>query len=218
MTQLDLAEKIGVSLDAVVQWENGDTEPPIKDLVAISEALDVSVDQLLGKAEKAAEPAAETGEEPAEEVKFCPCCGREVKGNLCLGCEFPITGYVDNGPKYAITGLSVNGADYYEARAQLIKYCGITEEGEAERLYSATKRQVLRRGLSDIAVHWVAARIDPAYFYLKIVEDLGEPDEELVAKEEVMEKPAYIFKKDSGIGVGGVILIVVLTLIVLSIF
>ena len=218
MTQQDLAEKTGVGLDVVVQWENGDAEPPIKDLVAISEALDVSVDQLLGKAETAAQPAAGTDEKTTDEVKFCPCCGREVKGNLCLVCEFPITGYVENGPKYAITGLSVNGADYYESRAELIKYCGITEEGEAERLYSSTKRQVLRRGLSDIAAHWISSRINPEHFYLNIVEDLGEPEEELVANEEVMEKPAYVYKKDSGIGVGGVILIVVLTLIVLSIF
>jgi len=31
-----------------------------------------------------------------------------------------------------------------------------------------------------------------------------------------MERPAYVFKKDDGIGIGGVILIVILTLIVLS--
>ena len=218
MTQLNLAEKIGVSLDVVVQWENGDTEPPIKDLIAISETLDLSVDQLLGKAEKTAEPAAETGEDTAGEVKFCPCCGREVKGNLCLACEFPITGYEEKGPKYAITGISVNGADYYETRAQLIKYCGITEEGEAERLYQSTKTQVLRRGLSDIAAHWVAARINPEYIYLHIVEDMGEPEEELVKKQDAMEKPAYIFKKENSIGVGGIILIVILTIIALSIF
>lgn len=218
MTQLDLAKLVGVELDTVVQWENGDSEPPLKDLVAVSDALHVSVDSLVGKEEKSAEPAADAETAPAGEVILCPCCGREVKGNLCLACEFPITGYEEKGPKYAITGLSVNGADYYEARAQLIKYCGITEEGEAERLYNAAKRQVFRRGLSDIAAHWVASRINPELFYLHIVEDLGEPEEELVAKEDAMEKPAYIFKKDSSIGVGGIILIVVLTLIVLSIF
>ncbi|MCI6013135.1 MAG: helix-turn-helix domain-containing protein, partial [Firmicutes bacterium] len=51
LTQMDLAEKTGVSLDVVVQWENGDTEPPIQDLISISDALGVSVDDLLGKTE-----------------------------------------------------------------------------------------------------------------------------------------------------------------------
>ena len=39
MTQMDLAMLLGVELEAVVQWENGDSEPPLKDLVAISDAL-----------------------------------------------------------------------------------------------------------------------------------------------------------------------------------
>lgn len=214
MTQMDLAEATGVSLDVVVQWENGDSEPPIKDLLSISEALDVSVDFLLGKAEK--EDTKES-EDPGE-VTLCPCCGREVKGSICLACEFPITGYQDKGPRYAITSLGVNGADYYESRAEIIKYCGISDDEQIDALYNTGTRRVMKRNLSDIAVHWIASRMNPALFYMHIVEDSGEPDEELVKKPDIMEKPEYIFKKDSGIGVGGVILIVVLTIIVLSIF
>ena len=41
LTQMDSAEKTGVSLDVVVQWENGDTEPPIQDLISISSGLTV---------------------------------------------------------------------------------------------------------------------------------------------------------------------------------
>ena len=89
MTQIELAEKVGVSLDIVVQWENGDTEPPIKDLIALSDTLGVSVDALIGKAEKTEAPS----QEAAGEIQYCPCCGREVKGSICLACEFPMTGY-----------------------------------------------------------------------------------------------------------------------------
>ena len=216
LTQMDLAEKTGVSLDVVVQWENGDSEPPIKDLLSISDALGVSVDELLGKTETAAESSAEADTEPAGESEYCPCCGREVKGSLCLACEFPMTGYQDKGPRYAMISIAKNGADFYDSKAELIKYCGITDEEKINRLYDTTKRQVLKRNLSDVAVRWIATRINPKLFSLHIVEDQGEPDEKLVPKEDAMEIPAYVYKKDDSIGVGGIILIVVLTIIVLS--
>lgn len=215
MTQMDLAEAAGVGLDVVVQWENGDSEPPIKDLLSISEALNVSVDSLLGKAET---------EDPKEfddsgEVMLCPCCGREVKGSICLACEFPVAGYQSRGPKYAITSLGVYSANTNDTKLQVMKYCGITEEEELQALLDGSTRKILKRGLSDVAVHWIASRIDSSLLCLRIVEDQGEPEEELLNKPVVMETPKYIYKKESsGIGVGGVILIVVLTIIVLSIF
>lgn len=215
MTQMDLAEATGVSLDVVVQWENGDSEPPIKDLLSISEALDVSVDFLLGKAEK--EDTKES-EDPGE-VTLCPCCGREVKGSICLACEFPVAGYQSRGPKYAITSLGVYSANTNDTKLQVMKYCGITEEEELQALLDGSTRKILKRGLSDVAVHWIASRIDSSLLCLRIVEDQGEPEEELLNKPVVMETPKYIYKKEnSGIGVGGVIIIVVLTIIVLSIF
>ena len=216
LTQMDFAEKTGVSLDAVVQWENGDAEPPIKDLLSISDALGVSVDELLGKTETAAESSAEADTEPAGESEYCPCCGREVKGSLCLACEFPMTGYQDKGPRYAMISIAENGADYYESKAEIIKYCGITDEEKINGLYDTTKRQMLKRNLSDVAVRWIAARINPKLFSLHIVEDQGEPDEKLILKEDVMDIPTYVYKKDNSIGVGGIILIVVLTIIILS--
>lgn len=218
MTQLDLAKLVGVELEAVVQWENGDSEPPLKDLAAISDALNVSVDYLVGKAEPQIEPGADAEIADAEEVILCPCCGREIKGSMCLSCEFPASNYQTKGPKYAITSLSVYSANTNDTKIQLMKYCGITDEEQLDTLLDASKRQILKRGLSDVAAHWIASRIDPGLLSLRIVEDLGEPEEEILIKPEAMEKPAYIFKKESSVGVGGVILIVILTLIVLSIF
>ena len=215
MTQMDLAEATGVSLDVVVQWENGDSEPPIKDLLSISEALNVSADSLLGKAE-----TEDTKEfDDSGEVMLCPCCGREVKGSICLACEFPVAGYQSRGPKYAITSLGVYSANTNDTKLQVMKYCGITEEEELQALLDGSTRKILKRGLSDVAVHWIASRIDSSLLCLRIVEDQGEPEEELLNKPVVMETPKYIYKKEnSGIGVGGVIIIVVLTIIVLSIF
>lgn len=216
MTQMDLAMLLGVELEAVVQWENGDSEPPLKDLVAISDALQVSVDYLVGKNTMPVEP--EAAAQSAEDAIFCPCCGREIKGSMCLSCEFPASGYQSKGPKYAITSLGVYSANNNDTKLQLMKYCGITDEEQLDNLLDSSKRQILKRGLSDVAAHWIASRINPELLSLRIVEDLGEPEEELLQKPEVMEKPAYIFKKNDSIGVGGIILIVVLTIIVLSIF
>lgn len=213
MTQMNLAEAVGVSLDTVVQWENGDAEPPIKDLVAISDALQVSVNQLLGKGTPLEKE--DFAEKP--ETVYCPCCGREVKGSMCLSCEFPMNGYEDKGPRYALVLTNNAGESHRDLAARdLSKYCGITEADAAPFLSRYTTR-LARRGITDVAAHWIAGRLNPEYFSVKIVEDAGEPDAELLDKPKVMEKPAYIYA-DNSIGVGGIILIVVLTIIALSIF
>lgn len=54
MTQQDLAEKLNVSRQAVSRWEMGTAMPEIENLVAISDCLGVSLDDLLR--EKESEP------------------------------------------------------------------------------------------------------------------------------------------------------------------
>ena len=48
MTQLELADKMGVSYQAVSSWERGSTMPDISRLPEISQILAVSIDELLG--------------------------------------------------------------------------------------------------------------------------------------------------------------------------
>ena len=48
MTQLELADKMGVSYQAVSSWERGATMPDISRLPDISQVLGVSIDELLG--------------------------------------------------------------------------------------------------------------------------------------------------------------------------
>ena len=48
MTQMELAEKLGISFQAVSSWERGNTMPDIAKLPEIAEILGVSVDYLLG--------------------------------------------------------------------------------------------------------------------------------------------------------------------------
>ena len=53
ISQTDFAKQIGVTQGAVSQWESGVTAPGSWRLVAISEALNCSLDDVLGKTRKA---------------------------------------------------------------------------------------------------------------------------------------------------------------------
>ena len=47
MTQLELAEKMGVTDKAVSKWERGESVPDVLTLVQLAEVFDVTVDELL---------------------------------------------------------------------------------------------------------------------------------------------------------------------------
>ena len=51
MTQMELADKLGISFQAVSNWERGNTMPDISKLPELAEIFHISVDELLkGKA------------------------------------------------------------------------------------------------------------------------------------------------------------------------
>lgn len=65
MTQVDLADKLGVTYQAVSGWERGHSMPDIAKLPDISQVLEVSIDELLGNAAAATfVKSMLTGQEP----------------------------------------------------------------------------------------------------------------------------------------------------------
>lgn len=50
LTQEQLAKLLGITQGAVAQWENGMTHPSFQMLPKVASALDVTVDELIGKA------------------------------------------------------------------------------------------------------------------------------------------------------------------------
>ena len=52
LTQKQLAEKIHVSSQVISNWERGYSTPDSEDVKKLAEALDCSIDQLLGRDEK----------------------------------------------------------------------------------------------------------------------------------------------------------------------
>ena len=52
MTQMELADKMGVSFQAVSNWERGASMPDISKLSDLSEILSISINEILGSEEK----------------------------------------------------------------------------------------------------------------------------------------------------------------------
>lgn len=48
MTQMELADALGISFQAISNWERGESMPDIAKLVSLSQIFDVSVDEILG--------------------------------------------------------------------------------------------------------------------------------------------------------------------------
>ena len=52
LTQVDVAEKLGISQPAYASWERGAKKPTQDNLVKIAQILDVSIDYLVGNSEE----------------------------------------------------------------------------------------------------------------------------------------------------------------------
>lgn len=83
MTQLELAEKLDISRQAVSRWEQGTSEPSTENLVSIGKLFGVPVDDLVNEtvqlqAESTAQVAMAEDKEPEE--KHSKYCVAEVVG------------------------------------------------------------------------------------------------------------------------------------------
>lgn len=67
-TQMTLADALGVSFQAVSNWERGQTCPDIANLSELSRLLDISIDELLGN-QRAAEITREIAEDKTPELQ-----------------------------------------------------------------------------------------------------------------------------------------------------
>ena len=77
-SQEQLAERIGVSRQAISKWETGDTQPALAQLIALADELDISLDILCDRTTKAAAATASAVGETA------PPSGQTFWKRLCL--------------------------------------------------------------------------------------------------------------------------------------
>lgn len=52
MTQMELADHMGITFQSISNWERGNTMPDISKLPELAELFDVTIDELLGKESK----------------------------------------------------------------------------------------------------------------------------------------------------------------------
>ena len=76
LTQLQLAQELGLQLFQVADWERGAAEPSLEQMAALCRVLDVTSDYLL------------LGKEPESAKPICPRCGRvlEPGTHFCPDC------------------------------------------------------------------------------------------------------------------------------------
>ncbi len=227
LSQEQLAAQLNVDPALLAEWESGQAVPDALTAAKICEALHISADfLLLGKtpeeAGAAAHPDASAG---AAFPKECPCCGRPLSGGKCTVCGFTPTPSASTGDtaRYAIVTAATAFAQLSDKTddliAQLEKYCGMDPEIAKEALLrlrdDANYRLLLRRGLSRSAAQWLYTRLESFYLPLRIVEDCGEPEEELGKKETAfsVQQPKTSSAPSEGMTFGGTVLAVILGVI-----
>jgi DNA-binding XRE family transcriptional regulator len=220
LTQEQMGELVGVSRQAVSKWESGQAVPDAVTVARLCEALQVSADYiLLGK-----EPEAGAAAPAYTPPDACPCCGRPVSGTICPVCGYPLPSAPPRGPQYAIVMTPFGYTTEDGQCDMLVKYCGLEREYARALLQqgvSFSAPALLRRGLDDQAAQWIAAHLDRNRFYLTIVEDCGEEnDDALLTKPMAMELPERPPAKGPGFGetVAAVILGIFAAVLILSFF
>lgn len=230
LTQEQLGEKVGVSRQAVSKWESGQAVPDALTIAKLCRELNLSADYvLLGKEpeEEVQAVAPQQSEVNAADPAYqlpdtCPCCGRNVSGTLCPACGYPLPMHPYRGNRYAVVASHYATGNERERADEFVKYCGFSKENAdaaVRHLREYDAKILLRRDLTDSAAHWITKYLDRSDSKLKIVEDLGEPEEELLEKESAMELPPS--EKNEGAGCLGCLAVigaVVLALFLLSLF
>ena len=212
---VQLGELLGVTRQAVSKWESGQTTPDAATIAALCEKLHVSADYvLLGKEPGEGQTAA------YEPPDTCPCCGRKVSGSICPECGYQLPNHPPRGPQYAVVATRPGFVQSTESSAQLVKYCGFTQEDANNAIAHYVNNQsriLLRRGLVDSAAQYIAAHLDQDFFCPQIVVDCGESEEALLYKPKAFETPSPV-KSQEGIGFWGVVGAVIVALLILSFF
>lgn len=105
MSQEELASRLGVSRQAVSKWETGEAQPDYAKLIALADALEISLDALCGRETPASKPEA-----PPPEQKLSPWLWVLAAVCLVLAVVIGVLMYRmgDSGPAADQPGSSVS--------------------------------------------------------------------------------------------------------------
>ena len=139
----------------------------------------------------------------------CPCCGRKVSGSICPECGYQLPNHPPRGPQYAVVATRPGFVQSTESSAQLVKYCGFTQEDANNAIAHYVNNQsriLLQRGLVDSAAQYIAAHLDQDFFCPQIVVDCGESEEALLYKPKARHRLPSRVKRASASGAWWVLL------------
>lgn len=216
LTQEALGARLGVTRQAVSKWENGSATPDAVTLARLCTELHVSADYIL----LGVEPTDPSPEGPG--IPFdhkCPCCGADVPETTCPNCGYVSPEFTQPGPRYAlIIEYKSFVASHFRDALPLLCSFGFSEETLQEQIQSIESSgtaTLVRRDISSGTALWIAAKLNLEFFHTRIVEDFGQPEEQLLRLPGAMPTP-----KETGNSVGfwAVAAAVVLALVILSFF
>ena len=72
MTQMELADKLNISFQAISNWERGISMPDISKLPEIANLLDLTIDELLGKSSPVIDDLLSSDDEPLQPAEIEP--------------------------------------------------------------------------------------------------------------------------------------------------
>ncbi len=154
ITQEGLAERLGVSRQAVSKWENGEGYPETEKLLRLSRELSISLDELLGNQgpESLPEETAADVAVPAGKIAIPRADG---SGTVqCLGVRVDRYLGGKSGLKYVLQG--VKGHNFWGEQMEIL---GFYETKEAAQREVAAIQEALRQGRHGYALQY-AAKVD----------------------------------------------------------
>ena len=116
-SQEELADKIGVSRQAVSKWERGESSPDTENLIALARLYSISIDDLINaspaqetsaETEIIAEPVAQSASQTSENADAKEQENKEEKQSGALGAAFILAGLV----VYLLIGFLAGGWKY----------------------------------------------------------------------------------------------------------
>lgn len=149
LSQEDLAGMVNVSRQAVSKWETGDAMPDLPKLLALADALDISLDALCGRATAQTASSFSAATAPSQTpskkhgVQILLIC-MAVSLLLCVGMLIlSLSAPASPSPVGTATGFTVAGLNFYGESATQIRYQftpSISAEGISYQIIFVTPR------------------------------------------------------------------------------
>ena len=124
MTQTELADKLGVSFQAVSNWERGNSMPDISKLPELAEVFSVSIDEILGEKSDLVEAA--INDEIDSYFKQNETSGKEIENTVPILKPNQLKAITENAEKTELIGIPelleyMSANDVYEMAMESIK-------------------------------------------------------------------------------------------------